>query len=194
MTGEKSGNKEDPKVKAWLAKIKTEADDLKQKTFGVELLQPIGAIYSMKSNSALKSHEFLGILGFISRLKEKGPVVKEALGVFSSAVGVQRAMDKMTQLQERGGAAEAEPRVLERNLTGKRLLACWRITRWEVIRVLQKVCDKVLEERGASKQDLSIALPALFLIGELLKKIKPDGSGEERSELERLVAEASILK
>ncbi|KAG9112641.1 hypothetical protein FRC07_007878 [Ceratobasidium sp. 392] len=172
MVSEKPGNKEGHEVKAWLAKIKTEADDLKQESFGVELLNTMGSslierveirptqamitgtVYSTKANSALKSHEFLGIPGFVSRLKEKGALVKEAWGVFGSAVGVQQAMDKMKQLQEKGEAAEAELRLLERNSTGK----------------------------------------ALCLIGELLKEVKPDGSDEERSDLEQLVARASKEK
>lgn len=37
VTAKKPNDKEDPEVKAWLAKIKTEAEDLKLESFGVEV-------------------------------------------------------------------------------------------------------------------------------------------------------------
>ncbi|KAG8748340.1 hypothetical protein FRC10_005887 [Ceratobasidium sp. 414] len=121
ITAKKPGDKDDPEVKAWLAKIKTEAEDLKLESFGVELLHTIGNVYLMKANSALKSRKFLGIPGFVSRLKEKGAVAKEAWGVLGSAIGVQHTMEDMARLQEKGEAAETELRALEMDLTGKAL-------------------------------------------------------------------------
>ncbi|KAF8605934.1 DnaJ-domain-containing protein, partial [Ceratobasidium sp. AG-I] len=187
MSAQKPNDKQDPEVKAWLAKLKTEAEDLKLESFGVELLHTIGTVYLMKANSALKSRKFLGIPGFVSRLKEKGAVAKEAWGVLGSAIGVQHVMEDMARLQEKGDAAEAELRALEMDLTGKILLASWRGTRWEVSQVLREVCDKVLEESGVSKEQLFLRAQALLLIGELLKDVKPDESDEERRELERWV-------
>ncbi|KAF8757714.1 X-domain of DnaJ-containing [Rhizoctonia solani] len=167
---------------------------IRKSSFGVELLHTIGNVYLMKANSALKSRKMFGIPGFVSRLKEKGAVAKEAWGVLGSAIGVQHVMEDMARLQEKGEAAEAELRALEMDLTGKILLASWRGTRWEVSQVLREVCDKVLEEQGAPKEQLFLRARALFLIGELLKEVKPDESDEERRELERLVAEASRKK
>jgi hypothetical protein len=37
VTAGKPESKEDPEVQAWLAKIKTEAEDLKLESFGVEV-------------------------------------------------------------------------------------------------------------------------------------------------------------
>ncbi|KAG8685680.1 hypothetical protein FRC11_010228 [Ceratobasidium sp. 423] len=194
ITAKNPGDTSDPEVKAWLAKIKTEAEDLKLESFGVELLHTIGNVYLMKANSALKSRKMFGIPGFVSRLKEKGTVAKEAWGVLGSAIGVQHVMEDMARLQEKGEAAEAELRALEMDLTGKILLASWRGTRWEVSQVLREVCDKVLEEPDTPKEQLFLRARALLLIGELLKEVKPDESDEERRELERLVAEASKKK
>ncbi|KAJ1306918.1 hypothetical protein OPQ81_007901 [Rhizoctonia solani] len=194
ITAKNPGDVNDLEVKTWLGKIKTEAEDLKLESFGVELLHTIGNVYLMKANSALKSRKMFGIPGFVSRLKEKGTVAKEAWGVLGSAIGVQHVMEDMARLQEKGEAAEAELRALEMDLTGKILLASWRGTRWEVSQVLREVCDKVLEEPGISKDELFLRARALLLIGELLKEVKPDESDEERRELERLVAEASKKK
>ncbi|CAE6440324.1 hypothetical protein ACGC1H_003578 [Rhizoctonia solani] len=194
ISAKNPGDTNDLEVKAWLGRIRTEAEDLKLESFGVELLHTIGNVYLMKANSALKSRKMFGIPGFVSRLKEKGAVAKEAWGVLGSAIGVQHVMEDMARLQEKGEAAEAELRALEMDLTGKILLASWRGTRWEVSQVLREVCDKVLEDPEASKEELFLRARALLLIGELLKEVKPDESDEERRELERLVAEASKKK
>ncbi|CAE6446339.1 unnamed protein product [Rhizoctonia solani] len=194
ISAKNPGDVNDPEVKVWLGRIRTEAEDLKLESFGVELLHTIGNVYLMKANSALKSRKMFGIPGFVSRLKEKGAVAKEAWGVLGSAIGVQHVMEDMARLQEKGEAAEAELRALEMDLTGKILLASWRGTRWEVSQVLREVCDKVLEDPEASKEELFLRARALLLIGELLKEVKPDESDEERRELERLVAEASKKK
>ncbi|QRV74203.1 X-domain of DnaJ-containing [Ceratobasidium sp. AG-Ba] len=200
VTAKKPGDKEDPEVNAWLAKIKREAEDLKLESFGVELLHTIGEQHDRPGNvrtfriSFYDEAQLWSSPGFVSRLKEKGAVAKEAWGVLGSAIGVQHTMEDMARLQEKGEAAEADLRALEMDLTGKILLASWRGTRWEVSQVLREVCDKVLEEPNVSKQDLFLRAQALFVIGELLKEVKPDESDEERRELERLVAEASKKK
>ena len=55
------GDKDDPETKAFEAKMRREADDLKLESFGVELLHTIGNVYIMKATSFLKSRKFLGM-------------------------------------------------------------------------------------------------------------------------------------
>ena len=55
------GDKDDPETRAFEAKMRREADDLKLESFGVELLHTIGNIYIMKATSFLKSKKFLGM-------------------------------------------------------------------------------------------------------------------------------------
>ena len=55
------GDKDDPETKAFEARMRREADDLKLESFGVELLHTIGNVYIMKATSFLKSRKFLGM-------------------------------------------------------------------------------------------------------------------------------------
>ena len=55
------GDKDDPETKLFESKMRSEADDLKLESFGVELLHTIGTIYIMKATSFLKSKKFLGM-------------------------------------------------------------------------------------------------------------------------------------
>lgn len=188
------GDKDDPETRAFEAKMKQEADDMKLESFGVELLHTIGNVYMMKATTFMKSKKFLGIPGFFSRLKEKGAMAKETWGVIGSAIGVQQMMNEMEKMQERGEVAEEELRALEEDITGRIMLASWRGTRFEVVNVLREVCDKVLKDPTVSEQELYLRAKGLMIIGAIFKSTQPDETDEERRELERMVAEAAAGK
>ncbi|KAI0629388.1 X-domain of DnaJ-containing-domain-containing protein [Trametes polyzona] len=188
------GAKDDPETLAFEQKMRTEADDLKLESFGVELLHTIGNIYMMKATSFLKSRKFLGIPGFFSRLREKGAMAKDAWGVIGSAIGVQQTIAEMEKLQAKGEIGEEELRALEEDVTGKIMLASWRGTRFEVSQVLREVVDRVLKEPGVPDQVLYNRAKGLLLIGAIFKQTVPDETDEERRELERMVAEAASGK
>ncbi|EPT02931.1 hypothetical protein FOMPIDRAFT_1022583 [Fomitopsis schrenkii] len=190
----KPGDKDDPETQAFEARMRTEAEDLKLESFGVELLHTIGNVYIMKATSFLKSKRLLGIPGFFSRLKEKGAMAKDAWGVIGSAIGVQQVMQEMEKLQAKGEIPEDELRALEEDVTGKIMLASWRGTRFEVVQVLREVVDNVLKDHDASDQVLYHRARGLLLIGAIFKSAHPDESDAERRELERMVAEAASGK
>ncbi|KAF8519020.1 DnaJ domain-containing protein [Hysterangium stoloniferum] len=186
------GLPDDPETQAFGLRMKTEADDLKLESFGVELLHTIGNVYIMKATSFLKSRKFLGIPGFFSRLKEKGTLAKDAWGVIGSALGVQASIEEMARLQEKGEIPEEQLQELQNDVTGKILLASWRGTRFEVVNILREVCDQVLKEPGVPEQVLMKRAEGMLLAGAIFKEAVPDESDQERRELERMVAEAAL--
>ncbi|KIJ55712.1 hypothetical protein M422DRAFT_24252 [Sphaerobolus stellatus SS14] len=188
------GHPDDPETKAFEARIKKEAEDLKLESFGVELLHTIGNVYMMKATSYMKSRKFLGIPGFFSRLKEKGALAKDAWGVIGSALSVQGSIEQMARLQEKGEIPEEQLRELESDVTGKVLLASWRGTRFEVVNVLRDVCDQLFKEPGVPEQAMVNRAKGLLIMGAIFKAATPDESEQERRELERIVAEAAAPK
>ncbi|KAF8555984.1 DnaJ-domain-containing protein [Imleria badia] len=188
------GEKDDPETVTFQEKIRLEAEDLKLESFGVELLQAIGTVYSMKASSFLKSKKFLGLAGFWSRIKEKGSVAKDAWGVIGSALSVQSLMQEMEKLQAKGEVTEEILHAMEEDMTGKILLASWRGTRFEVVQVLREVVDEVLKDREVSDQVLVNRAKGLLIIGHIFKTTAPDESDEDRRELERIVADAAAGK
>jgi len=188
------GDDDDPETIAFREKVRLEAEDLKLESFGVELLQAIGTVYSMKATSYLKSKKFLGFGGFWSRMKEKGSVAKDAWGVIGSALSVQSLMQEMEKMQAKDEVDEEVLHAMEEDMTGKILLASWRGTRFEVVQVLREVVDAVLKDREASDSVLVNRAKGLLIIGRIFKNAVPDDSDEERRELERIVAEAAAGK
>ena len=190
------GGANDSETLLFEKKMRTEAEDLKLESFGVELLHAIGNVYLAKSNAWLKTKRgnFLGMPGFWNRLKERGGIIKETWGVMGSAVNVQVSMDELARRQEKGDIGEDELHALEQEMSGKMLLATWRGTRWEIGTVLRQVCDNVLNEKGVSDKVLMNRARALAFLGTIYKGVEPDENDEERRELERLVAQAGAKK
>jgi len=179
------GHPDDPETKAFEVRVKTEADDLKLESFGVELLHTIGNVYMMKATSFMKSRKFLGIPGFFSRLKEKGILAKDAWGVIGSIFGVQASIEEMSRLQEKGEIPEEQLQELQNDMNGKILLASWRGTRFEVVNILREVCDEVLKDPEVPDEVLIKRAKGMLLAGAIFKQTVPDESDQERRELER---------
>ena len=187
------GEANDVETQAFEQRVRTEAEDLKLESFGVEMLHTIGGVYMTRAGNFIKSKKFFGG-GFFGRLKEKGGMVKEGWGLLGSAIGVQAAMQEMERLEQKGTATPDELAALAEELSGKMLLTTWRATRWEVINILGPVIDQILYEPGLSKEVTLRRAKAILLIGTIFKDVEPDESDDERRELERLVQNAAGKK
>lgn len=196
VEAKRPGDKDDPETQLFEKRMREEAEDLKLESFGVELLHAIGGVYLTKSSIWIKSHKnaFLGVIGFVSRLREKGSVVKETWGLLGSAVSAQMSMDDLARRQERGDLPEEELRQLEEEMNGKMLLATWRTTKWEISGVLRKVLDRVLNEDKVDKKTLLNRAKAIAFLGAIYKQVQPDLGNDEQRELERLMANAQSKK
>lgn len=199
----KPGEKGDSETERFTESIKTEAEDLKLESFGVELLRLIGNVYYTKASTYIKLHRskspfanFLGLPGFFENTKQKGKMIKEAWGMLSSTLDVQTAMMDLEKRQEKGELPEEEMERLNKDLVGKLLLISWKGTRFESGAILRQVADNVLSKDSPKVTDevLMNRAKALLLIGMIFKAVEPDESDEERRELERLVAEAAAKK
>ncbi|KAL1684038.1 X-domain of DnaJ-containing-domain-containing protein [Schizophyllum commune] len=184
----------DDERKAWEERMRREAEDLKMESFGVELLHTIGNMYMMKGSSTLKSRKFLGIPGFFSRLKEKGAMAKDVWGVIGSALSVRDAIAEMEKWQAIGALPEEELAAMEKDFTGKLLLASWRGARMEVNQVLREAIDLTLKDPEVKDDVIYARAKGLLILGAVFKSTKPDESDEERRELERMVADAAAPK
>ncbi|ORY21105.1 X-domain of DnaJ-containing-domain-containing protein [Naematelia encephala] len=187
------GDINDPETKAFEGRIRTEAEDLKLESFGIELLHTISGVYITKAGNFVKAKKFFGG-GFLGRLKEKGGMVKEGWGLLGSAIGVKTAMEEMERLEQKGDATPEELEALAQELSSKMLLTTWKATRWEVINVVGTVVDQVLYEPGLSKDVALKRAKAIMTIGGIFKSVEADESDEERRELERLVMNAGNKK
>ncbi|GAB7353687.1 hypothetical protein MBLNU459_g4093t1 [Dothideomycetes sp. NU459] len=180
-------------------KMEEEVENLKMESFGLEILHAIGATYTQKAATFLKSQKPIigGVTGFFSRLKDKGTLVKETWGTVSTAISAQMEIEDMAKAEERGGDDWTDERKLEyeRRVTGKILAAAWRGSKFEIQSVLRDVCDKVLYDKTVKLDKRVERAHALVVIGDVFNKAarSPDEEGDHLA-FEQLMAEAAQKK
>jgi hypothetical protein len=182
---------------AFREKMRLEAENLKMESFGIELLHAIGYTYYSKGSTLLKSQKFLGISGFLSRVKEKGTLAKDTWNTISSALDAQTTLQEMAKAEEKGGEEWTTERKaeMERTVLGKVLAAAWNGSRFEVQSVLREVCDRVLYDKSATLSKRIERAQALIIIGTVFKNAQrtPEEAAEAQV-FEELVADAATHK
>lgn len=161
-------------------KMRLEVENLKMESFGLEILHAVGHTYASKGGNFVKSQGFLGLGGFLGRVRDKGSLVKDVWGTISTAMDAQGAMEAMAKAEEEGGEAwtdEARAEA-ERRVTGKILAAAWRGSKFEIQSVLRDVCDRVLGDKRVKMEKRVQRAQALFLMGSVLKEAKRDDDEE----------------
>lgn len=175
-------------------KTKYEVENLKMESFGIEILHAIGQIYIMKAASFIKSQKFFGFGGFLSRMKDRGTLVKETWGTISSAIDAQMTLEEMAKAEEKGGDdwTDEKKAELEKKVTGKILMAAWRGSRFEIQSVLRDVCDKVLNDKNVPLAKRIERAHALMMVGTIFKGAERDPDDEfAEGVFEQLMADAA---
>lgn len=158
---------------AFREKTRLEVEDLKMESFGLDILHAIGHTYVTKATTLIRSQKFFGVGGFLSRVKDKGALVKDTWNTISSAIDAQATMEEMAKLEQAGGEDWTEERRMEyeRRVTGKILTAAWRGSKFEIQSVLRDVCDAVLGDKKVSLGKRLERAEALLFIGEICLKV-----------------------
>ncbi|CCC06575.1 unnamed protein product [Sordaria macrospora k-hell] len=182
---------------AFQEKMRLEVEELKMESFGLDILHAIGQTYVSKATALLRSQKFFGMGGFLSRMKDKGTMVKDTWNTISSAIDAQQSMEEMARMEQLGGEDWTEEKKMEyeRRVTGKILTAAWRGSKFEIQSVLRDVCDAVLQDKKIPLAKRLERAEALVIIGEICSKAKrsPEEEGDYMA-FEQLVAEANLKK
>ena len=188
------GDANDVECQRWQKRMEEEIDDLKGQSFGIELCQLIGTIYSQKAAAYIKIHKspmsnILGVSSWWGRMKDKGATIKDGWSLLSTTIDLQSTM---TKLEKEG---EEESQKGEEELMGWMMLISFKGMKFEVSTVLRQVVDGVLSNKQqgqkVSETELVNRAKALLLLGTMLRNVKPDETDEERREMERLVAKVN---
>ena len=161
-------------TRAFQEKTRLEAENLKMESFGIEILHAVGTTYLQKATSFIKTHKsFLGISGFISRLKDKGTFAKETWTTISTALDAQMTMEEMVKAEEKGGDdwTDEKKAEYERKVTGKILAAAWRGSKFEIQGILRDVCDRVLNDKSVRMEKRIERAHALVLAGTVYQRV-----------------------
>ncbi|EPY51554.1 DNAJ domain-containing protein Caj1/Djp1 type [Schizosaccharomyces cryophilus OY26] len=175
---EKSSTEEG--LQALREQYEKEAETLRIESFGVEILQAMGDVYTQKARNTIKSSKF-GIGGFWSRMKEKGKIARDTWDTLSAAMDAKLSIDQMQKLEGKmdESTTPEERAQLEMDITGKVLRASWCGARYDIQGVLRDACNNLL--RKSLPIDLRMKRAnALLEIGTIFSQVEADPDDPHR--------------
>lgn len=187
-------------------KLNEELEDLKIESFGIELLHLIGKIYTNQAHATINSCKTFGVSKIFSSVKSKTNSFRNGFSILKTALDAQASVEVMVKEQEDTQAAIERGEELtdaqkhrqvemERLITGKVLAAAWASTKFEVTGILNKVCNRVLNDKSLGKKERIIRSHAVLYIGETMSKVqRSPEEAEEARIFEEMMADATAKK
>ncbi|BEJ15054.1 hypothetical protein CspHIS471_0408210 [Cutaneotrichosporon sp. HIS471] len=152
-----------------------EAEDLKEESYGVDLLHSIGYTYKSRSAQYLASAQFAP-LGWFHGAKNTFNAVSEAVSTVRSALELKSVFEKL-QAAEQSGVSPEELRKLEEQAAEQGVRTLWKGAKMEVESVIRETCDKVLSDPTVSREKRELRAAAMGLMGDAFISIRAGDSG-----------------
>ncbi|KAL1412658.1 DnaJ-like protein [Vanrija albida] len=181
---------DDPQVGPSFKEIcRLEAEDLKDESFGVELLHSLGRTYQSRASQHLATATFAP-LGWFHGAKNTFNQVTDTVSTLRAALDLKAVFEKL-QAAEQSGVSPEELRKLEEQATEQGMRVLWKGAKLEVESVVRETCDKVLSDPNVSREKRDLRASALNLMGEAFLSVK---KGEEGSNDEFVKIETAASK
>ncbi|KAJ7119499.1 DnaJ-domain-containing protein [Mycena epipterygia] len=168
---------DDPDVaSSWRTICALEADQLKQESYGVELLQAIGFVYVSKAKHHLATHQtFLGVGGWLHNVQGKYHVFSETVSTLRSAIELKSVFDQIQAAERAGNLSPEDKKKLEEQAAEKGLQALFKGAKLEIESVLRETCERVLEDPTITREKANLRAVAMQMLGEAYAGVTKDG-------------------
>ncbi|THH31683.1 hypothetical protein EUX98_g2491 [Antrodiella citrinella] len=152
-----------------------EAEDLKNESYGADLLQAIGFVYSAKAKQYLAtSQTFLGVGGWLHNVQGKYHVFSETVSTLRAAIDLKNVFEQIQAAEKAGNLSPEEKRRLEEQAAEKGLQALFKGAKLEIESVLRETCDRVLENPAVPRNQATLRAVAMQILGEAYMAVKKD--------------------
>ncbi|KAK8850582.1 hypothetical protein IAR55_004501 [Kwoniella newhampshirensis] len=166
-----------------------EAEDLKEESYGIELLHAIGRTYQAKAAQSMASSQFAPF-GWFHGAKSSFNVVSDTVSTLRSALELKAVFDRL-QLAEGSGMSPEELRKLEEQAAEQGMRTLWKGAKLEVESVVRETCDKVLGEPGLTKEKLHLRAVALGYMGDAFLSVRKEGEAPPQDDFVKVETPAS---
>lgn len=156
--------------------ITKEARNLREESYGPQLLRTVGYIYAIKAKQALGRDKMFGLPGFYHSVREAGHLASN----FASALMTTRRLQKEAEMQQVEG--RTSPPIEGSDVEQERVFnVIWRWSAVDIEYSLGKVCERVLEDPKVTKEALQKRAIALKEVGDIYKAVSGLSSTAARS-------------
>ncbi|GAA94051.1 hypothetical protein E5Q_00698 [Mixia osmundae IAM 14324] len=163
----------DPAIASSVKQIwEIEAEELKNESYGVELLHSVGHVYSAKAKHYAASLSTpLGIGGWIHGFRSTAHVFSETMSTLSAANELRKVFNELSLAEEKG-LDDAAKKELEDRAAQKGVEALFKGTKLEVESVVREVCDRVLGESGITLEEQRRRCAGLAILGQVYAAVR----------------------
>ncbi|KAJ7905010.1 DnaJ-domain-containing protein [Mycena leptocephala] len=167
----------DPDVaSSWRTICALEADQLKQESYGVDLLQAIGFVYVSKAKHHLATNQtFLGSVGGCTTCKANiTSSAKRTVSTLRSAIELKSVFDQIQAAERAGNLSPEDKKKLEEQAAEKGLQALFKGAKLEIESVLRETCERVLEDPSIGREKANLRAVAMQMLGEAYANVSKD--------------------